>query len=82
LMGEQVSGEAGQVCCDPSAEWPWRTRVIASLSPADVVLCTLQKAELARLWNHISGALGIARSPLRFDDEYGSPDLRVPQELP
>jgi len=76
MMGEQVSCEAGQVCCDPAREWPWRTRVIASLSPADLKLCTLQRAELARLWDHISDALGIGRSPLRFRDEYGSPDLR------
>jgi hypothetical protein len=76
LMGEQVSGEAGQVCCDPAAEWPWRTRVIAALSPADLRLCTLQQTELARLWDCISDALGIWRSPLRFSREYGSPDLR------
>jgi choline dehydrogenase-like flavoprotein len=76
LMGEQVSGEAGQVCCDPAAEWPWRTHVIASLSPADLTLCTLQRTELARLWDHICDALGIGRSPLRFSSEHGSPDLR------
>ena len=76
LMGEQVRSRAGHVYCDPRAEWPWLTRVVASLDPADVTVCTGQQAELAWLWDNISEALGTARSPLRFDDRYGSPDLR------
>jgi hypothetical protein len=75
LMGEQVSGTAGQVCCDPSAGWPWRTRVVASLGTEDELLCTAQRRELARFWDQLSDALGVARTPLRFDDGYGSQDL-------
>lgn len=76
LMGEQVRSRAGHVCCVPGTEWPWLTRVVASLDPADVTVCTGQQAELARLWDNISEALRTVGNPLRFNDRYGSPDLR------
>lgn len=75
LMGEQVPGEAGEVRCDRSAQWPWPARVNARLGPADELLCEAQRAALGQFWREIAELFGMARDALVFDEAFGSTDL-------
>jgi hypothetical protein len=75
LMGEQVPGETGYVACEPDGDGPWQSVVTAGLHPLDLESGAAQQAELRRLWNGISDSLGLVRTPLSFEEAYGSPDL-------
>ncbi|MER7755174.1 GMC family oxidoreductase [Kitasatospora sp. NPDC097643] len=75
IMGEQSADASGLVRCTPTPQWPWPVAVEATPSREDLALATAQQTELQTVWDSLSGLLDRPASALKFDREYGSPDL-------
>lgn len=74
-MGEQLSGEAGRVWCEPGPQLPWPTFVAGGLSSVDEQLVRAQRHELNRIHEELCRQARTTDDVLAFEDAFGSADL-------
>jgi hypothetical protein len=75
MMGEQDPHGPSAVHCDPVGEPPTGVVIASGLSDADRQLAKAQQGALHNLWDEVADAIGVDRSALEFDLEYGTADL-------
>ncbi len=75
LMGEQERSDFSLVNCLPEERPPWATRVTATLTVEDRMLCTAQRELLITFWQEIRELFSAPATAIDFDQAFGSPDL-------